>query len=120
RERPVYREASSLSAELTAAYEDRAATVAIAGCYGPKADIAGLFDHLVGSGEHRRWNCEAKRLGGLEIDYQLVLGRRLHRKIGWLLTPEDAIDIASRGPELATKISPGGAQAGRGRAEASL
>jgi hypothetical protein len=28
------------------------------------------------------------------IDDQLILGRRLHRKIGWLLSLEDAINIA--------------------------
>ena len=37
---------------------------------------------------------EAERLGGLEIDDQLVLGRRLHRQVGGLLALEDAIDIA--------------------------
>src|SRR5262249_23491973 len=62
------------------------------------------FDHLVGAGEHRRRNCEAKRLGSLEIDYQLILGRRLHRKIRWLLALEDAIDIAGRAPVLVSKI----------------
>ena len=33
------------------------------------------FDHLVGAGEQRRWHVEAERLGGLEVDHQLVLGR---------------------------------------------
>src|SRR5271169_6763400 len=37
-----------------------------------------LFDHLVGAGKHGRRNVEAYRLGGLEIDDQSVLGRRLH------------------------------------------
>ena len=32
--------------------------------YGPIADID-LFDHLVGSGEQRRWHCETNFLGGL-------------------------------------------------------
>jgi hypothetical protein len=53
------------------------------------------FDHLVGAGEQRRRNREAQRLGSLEIDHQLVFGRRLHRQIGRLLALEDAIDIAS-------------------------
>ena len=43
---------------------------------------------------------EAERLGGLEIDHQLVLGRRLHRQVGRLLALEDAIDVAGRAPVL--------------------
>jgi hypothetical protein len=40
------------------------------------------------------WYFEAKRLGCLEIDRQLVLGRRLHRQVGWFLALEDAINVA--------------------------
>ena len=39
---------------------------------------------------------EAERLGSLEVDDQLVLGRRLHRQVGWLLALEDAVDVAGR------------------------
>src|SRR5215471_19055382 len=52
------------------------------------------FDHLVGASEQRRRHLEAQRLGGLEIDHQLILCRRLHRQVGGLLTLEDAIDVA--------------------------
>ena len=36
---------------------------------------------------------EAKRPGGLEVDHRLVLGWRLHWKLGWFLALENAIDI---------------------------
>src|SRR6516225_4337389 len=58
-----------------------------------------LFDHLVGAGEQRLRHREAERLCGLEVDRQLVLGRRLHRHVGWFLALEDTIDIAGRLPE---------------------
>jgi hypothetical protein len=34
------------------------------------------------------------RFGGLQVEDELVLGWRLHRQVGWLLAPEDAIDVA--------------------------
>jgi hypothetical protein len=42
------------------------------------------FDHLVGLGGQHLWHAEAERLGGLEIDDQLELGRLLDREIGRL------------------------------------
>ena len=41
---------------------------------------------------------EAERLRGLEVDYQLEFGRRLHRQIGGLLALEDAIDVDAGAP----------------------
>ena len=41
-----------------------------------------LFDDFIGAGEHQRRNCEAQFLSGFKIDHQLVLGRRLHWKVG--------------------------------------
>ena len=63
-----------------------------------------LFDHLVGTGEQLRWHCDAECLGGLKIDHQFVLGRRLHRKVSRLLALEDAIDVARRAAELVDDI----------------
>ena len=58
---------------------------------------------------------EAERLGGLEVDDQLVLGRRLHRQVGRLLALEDAVDVAGRLPVLVDKS--GRRRSGRRRDE---
>src|SRR5262245_27412572 len=86
--------------------------------FGPKADIPDpLFDHLVSAGEDGRRHGEADGLGGLEIDHQLVLCRHLHRKIGWLLALEDAINIAGCGAVLVDIVGSIGDQAAGGSEE---
>ena len=72
---------------------------------------AELFDHLVGAGKQRRWDFNADRPRGLQIDHQLVLGWRLHRQIGRLLTLKNAIHVASCVPERVNRIRPIGEQA---------
>src|SRR5262249_17248777 len=47
------------------------------------------FDHLVGAGEERRRNFEAKRPSGVEVDDQLYLGGLLDRQVGRLLAFEN-------------------------------
>ena len=59
-----------------------------------------LFDHLIGSRKQFVWDGECERLGGLEIDDQLILCRYLHGEIGRLLALEDAVDISCRQAKL--------------------
>src|SRR5262249_25756564 len=70
-----------------------------------------LFDHLVGAGKHARRQIESERPRGLEVDHQLVLGRRLNRQLGWLLAFQDAVDVAGGAPELIDEIRAIGHQA---------
>ena len=71
----------------------------------PKADIGASLNNFVCACEQRGRNCEAERLSSLEIDYQLVLHRGLHWKVGRLLALEDAIDVASRAPKQILPIN---------------
>ena len=41
---------------------------------------------------------ETERLGGLEVDHQLELGRLLHRQVGWLCALRIVPDIDARLP----------------------
>src|SRR5262249_683876 len=75
-------------------------------CFGPIADIAFLFDYLVGLRKQCRWHCYAQSLSCLEIDHQFVLCWRLHWKIARFLALEDAIDIASCPPEHLNIVGP--------------
>ena len=42
-----------------------------------------LLDHLVGAGKERWRHREAERLGGLEVDYQLLVGACTGRSAGF-------------------------------------
>ena len=57
---------------------------------------------------------EAEGLRCFEVDHQLVLGRRLHRKVGWFLALEDAVDVAGRAAVLFVQIRAIGDQAAEG------
>src|SRR5262249_40646114 len=53
----------------------------------------------------RRRHGDAERVGGLEVDDELILGRRLHRQVGRFLALEDAIDVSCRASVLIDRIS---------------
>src|SRR5262245_30626966 len=42
-------------------------------------ELASSLDHLVGAREQSCWHINSNRLGGFEVDHQLVFGRCLHR-----------------------------------------
>src|SRR4051812_49022503 len=63
----------------------------------PKASSARAvsFNNLVGAGQHDGWDGEAERLGGLEVDYELVGGRALHRQVAGLRALQDAAGVVA-------------------------
>src|SRR5262245_50179010 len=72
-----------------------------------------LLDHLVGLRQQRGRHGEPECFRRLQVDDQLVFGRRLHRKVNWLLAPEDAINVRGRTPEHIDGVDPEGRQAAR-------
>src|SRR5262249_40225617 len=54
-----------------------------------------LFDHLVGNGEQRWWNIEAKHLGSLHVDDELKFACAQDRQVGGLFALEHASGIDS-------------------------
>jgi hypothetical protein len=52
-----------------------------------------LLDHLVGGREQRRGDCDAKCLGGLEVDREYKLSGQLYGQISRLFAPQNAVHI---------------------------
>src|SRR5215471_11618156 len=81
---------------------------------GQKRTLTASLDHGIGLRQQCRWHDEAEGLCGLEIYHQFVLGRRLHRQVGGLLTFEDAIDVAGRASVRLDRVRSVGNQATAG------
>src|SRR5215831_14227233 len=62
------------------------------------------FDHLVGGHEKPRRHGQAERLCRLDVESWYEFGRRLHRKIGKLCAPQNAVHIERRLPKLVDPI----------------
>jgi hypothetical protein len=65
-----------------------------------------LFDHLVGTGDQHWRHGKAKCLGCLQVDYQIILVRCLHRQVGQFRTLEDTVNVVGSAPELLENIIP--------------
>src|SRR5437867_13115446 len=61
------------------------------------------LDHLVCAQQQRLRDREPERLGGLEVDHELELGRLFHRKLTGLRALEDLVDEACE-PEIKVGI----------------
>src|SRR5215469_12145865 len=75
-------------------------TAYLVSCIRVRSAHGNSLDHLVGGHLHDQRHRDAERLRRFEIDDEFDLGRLHHRKLGGLLTLEDAIDIEGRSAEL--------------------
>src|ERR1700730_11308862 len=78
-----------------------------------------LYD-LISPREERGGHVEPAGLRGLEVEHQLVPGRRLHRKVGGFLASKDAINVAGCAAVLVDIIRTIGGQAAIGDVKARV
>src|SRR5690242_19679069 len=56
------------------------------------------FDHLVGAQQERFGDRQPERLGGGQIEGEIELSRLLDRKIAWLRSAKNLVDIVGGAP----------------------
>ena len=62
------------------------------------------FDHLVGAQQDRCRQLDADRLGGLEIDDEIELGRLLDPKVGRLRPAQNLVNVVGGAPKQAREV----------------
>ena len=75
-------------------------------CFVPLAaeqmqQVASLFNHVIGASKQCRWHLETERLGSLEVDDEVEIGRLQDRKISW---PGALENLSSVIADLATSV----------------
>src|SRR6185437_16252190 len=58
----------------------------------PRSTFRHSLDQLVDAQEKRLWDCQPERLGGLQTDDEIVLGRLLHRDVGRLRPAQNLVN----------------------------
>jgi hypothetical protein len=76
-------------------------------------EVPPLLQHLVGTRKEGGRDFEPERLGRVEVNDQVILDRRLHRKLGCLLALEDTVDVTGGASVLLYVIDTIGNQAAR-------
>jgi len=72
---------------------------AVSICSNVRAQNPALLDDLIGGQEDRLWDREPERLGRLEVDDELELGRLVKRDLAGLCALQDLVDDACGVPE---------------------
>ena len=63
-----------------------------------------LFDHLIGAGQQRLRQVEAKRLRSLHVDDEIELGRLLDRDVSWLCPTQNLVNKLSGASKLVSLV----------------